>query len=214
MKRLIGLVVLIASMACLSGCASTRIEVSVNSITAEGVVNGKGTQYILLAGNEGESIHELQFVEYANYVKAALDEQGFVPAESFERADIAIFLSYGIGDAQTHNYTYSLPTWGQTGVSASNTTGTVNVYRNSASYQSQTTYTPTYGVTGHSQHSGSYTTYTRYATLDAWDLKKFRDTKDEQQLWVTAMVSTGRSNDLRRVFPVMIAAAAPHLGVN
>jgi hypothetical protein len=127
---------------------------------------------------------------------------------------LALFLSYGIGDPEHVNYSYSLPTWGQTGVAASYTTGTVNVIGNSATFTGTTTNVPQFGVTGSTTHSGTRTTFTRRASLRAYDLKEYRLNDKESIIWDTRIVSTGSSGDLRRVFPILIAAAADHIGTN
>jgi len=135
-------------------------------------------------------------------------------ASNFNEAHIAIFLMYGIGDPQKHQYTYSLPLWGQTGVSSSSTYGTVNTYGSTATYSGTTTYTPTYGVVGSTMHTGTRVTYFRYFILDALDLNEYRRTKKEVQLWKTTVTSTGSSGDLRQVLPVMIGASKEYLGTN
>lgn len=194
-----------------SGCASVtpNFEVSVDSISGEGPI--AKPLYVLLPGNKDTSESDLQFQEFAGYIKRALASKGYEEAESFEKADLAIFLGYGIGDPQEHQYTYSLPTWGQTGVSSSYTTGTISSY---GGYSGTTTYTPTYGVTGATSHGGSYSTYFRFMLLTAYNLKEYRNTKKEVQVWKTTVTSAGSSGDLRRVFPVLVAASQDYVGTN
>ena len=197
----------------LGGCATTpEFHVNVDSISAPAA--SSKTRYLLFPGVKGVNEGDLQYQEYASYVERALSSKGYVKASSFQEADIAIFLAYGIGDPETHQYTYSLPIWGQTGVVSSNTYGTVNTYGNTATYSGTTPYTPTYGVTGSKTHSGSYTTFFRYMFLDAVDLDEYRKTKKEKQIWKISVSSSGSSGDLRRVFPILVAASKPHIGTN
>jgi len=129
----------------LAGCASMgrpRFHVVVDSLASAGADQHR--TYVLLPGNEGVTWEDLQFQEYSRYVQRALEARGFQPAQEAEDADVAIVLSYGIGDPQTRQYTYSLPVWGQTGVSSSHTYGTATAYGNTASYSGTTTYTPSY----------------------------------------------------------------------
>lgn len=197
----------------LAGCASgPKFHVNVDSISAPNA--SIKTSYILFPGVKDVNEGDLQYQEYASYVERALSSKGYVKAASIQEADIAIFLAYGIGDPETHQYTYSLPTYGQTGVASSNTYGTVNSYGNTATYSGTTTYTPTYGVTGSTTQTGAYTTYFRYMFLDAVDLDEYRKTKKEKQVWKTTVTSTGSSGDLRRVFPILVAASKPHIGSN
>lgn len=213
MRVNIALTSLLLGVLLLSGCATMQpqFQVRVDSISGE---KPDKKSYILLPGNKDTKAEDLQFKEYAAYVSRALIKQGFVPAESFEKANVAIFLVYGIGDPREHQYSYSIPTWGQTGVSSSYTTGTVSSYGGYGSYSGTTTYTPTYGVTGSTTHTGSYTTYFRFMVLDAVDLDEYKKSKKEVQLWKTTVTSGGSSGDLRRVFPILVAASQQYVGKN
>jgi hypothetical protein len=199
----------------ISGCASTTAPtfyVYVDSISSPKSQELK--RYILLPNNQGVKSGDLQFQEYASYVEKALNSQGFTKANDFKDANVAIFLGYGIGDPKTHQYTYSMPTWGKTGVSSSNTYGTVNSYGSTATVSSTTTYTPTYGVTGSTSHVGSYTTFNRYLSINALDLNQYKVNEEEKQIWKTQVMSSGSSGDLRRVFPILVAASRPYISVN
>jgi hypothetical protein len=201
--------------ALLSGCATVqppRIRGSIDSLARQDA-SGKKT-YLLLPGNKDSQVTDLQFQEYAAYIHRALAARGFVHASNFDSADLVIFLSYGIGDPQTHQYTYSLPVWGQTGYSGSTTYGTVTRYGNYGTYSGTTTYTPTYGITGHTTQTGSYTIYFRYFLLDAYDLSAYRRDQKLSQVWRSTVTSVGSSGDLRRVFPAMVAGSADRLATN
>lgn len=213
MRAKIALTSLLLGVLLLSGCATTQpqFEVRVDSISSE---KTDKNSYILLPGNKDTKAEDLQFKEYAAYVNRALIKQGFVPAESFEKANVAIFLVYGIGDPQEHQYSYSIPTWGKTGVSSSYTTGTISSYGGYGSYLGTTRYTPTYGVTGSTTHIGSYTTYFRFMVLNAVDLDEYKKFKKEVQLWKTTVTSAGSSGDLRKVFPILVAASREYVGKN
>ena len=167
--------------------------------------------YVLLPGDQSTSASDLQFKEYASYVNRALIKQGFIPAESFQDASLAIFLTYGIGEPEQQLHTYSVPTYGQTGVSSSNTTGTFNT---DGSYSGTTTYTPTYGVTGSTTHVDTITTYFRFIVMDAFDLDEYKTSEREVQLWKTTVTSTGTSGDLRIVLPALVAASQEYIGTN
>ncbi len=203
------------AVALVAGCSTIRepqIRVVVDSLTSPAAQDHR--TYVLLPGNDGVTWDDLQFQEYAQYVKRALHAQGFQLAEKAEDADVAIVLSYGIGDPQTQQYTYSLPVWGQTGVSSAHTYGTATAYGNMATYSGTTTYTPTYGITGYTTQVGSITTYFRYALMTAYDFEEFRESNKQVELWRTTITSSGTGGDLRRVFPVLVSAAAPYLATN
>lgn len=212
MKHRFLLVVITVTL--LTGCATVHQSYNVNVDSINAPQTEFKTKYLLLSGIKDVGEDDLQFREYAGYVDRALAMIGYTKATSFDEAEIAVYLSYGIGDPESHTYSYSVPTWGQTGVSSSTTYGTVNVYGNTASYSGTTTYTPQYGVTGSRTHVGTIITYFRYMILDAIDLEEYGETEEKRQLWKTTVTSTGTSGDLRQVFPVLVAASKEYFGTN
>ena len=199
----------------LVGCATVdrpQFSVGVNSFARPGSEMRKS--FILLPSDQARSAEDLEFLEFAAHVERALISRGYTKGDSFETADLAVFLAYGIGEPKDHSYTYTLPVWGQTGVASSTTTGAVNVYGNTGTYSQTTTNTPQFGVKGYTTHQGSYTTFSRHAFLTAYDLVDYRQKKTEKILWETRIASVGSSGDLRRVFPIMIAAGSPYFGAS
>ena len=194
------------------GCATTTFHVNVDSLSSK--LNQSYKKYILFPGNKDILPNDLQFQEFSQYVNRALISEGFTPTENIDEAELAIFLGYGIGNPEEHLYSYSIPVYGQTGVSSSSTYGNINTYGNSGSYSSRTTYTPQYGVTGYNSGVGSYVTYFRYILLTAFDLNEWRKSQKEVQVWKTTITSSGSSEDLRRVFPVLIGASKDYIGKN
>lgn len=196
-----------------AGCAgSQQVNVRVDSLARSDSVTKR--TYVLLPGNRGTRASDLEFQEYAAYVHRALAARGLAHARRVEDADVVVFLSYGIGDPQTHYYAYSLPVWGQTGYSGSTTYGSVNTFGGYGTYSGTTTYTPTYGIAAYSTHLGSTTTHFRFILLDAYDLAVYKREKKLNQVWRSTITSTGSSGDLRQVFPVMVAASARHLATS
>ncbi len=216
MFRVLKLTLLTACVVLVASCAvlpqQTRFFTTVDSLAAPAAAAMH--RYILLPADDGISAGDLQFQEFAGYVDRALERRGFEKAEEFADADIAIFLSYAIGGPQTHRYTYRMPTWGQTGVSGATTTATVSTYGNTSSYSANTTYTPTYGVTGYTAVDASRTTSTRSLVVLAYDASAFKKNQSMSEVWKTTVVSTGSSSDLRRVFPYMVVAMLPYMATN
>ncbi|VUX45265.1 conserved exported hypothetical protein [Candidatus Defluviicoccus seviourii] len=170
--------------------------------------------YILLPGNTGVTWDDLQFQEYAVYVMRVLHSRGFVLAHETQNAEVAIVLSYGIGTPEARQYSFSLPVLGQTGVSSAHTYGAATSYGNTATYSGTTTYLPSYGITGLTTYTGTVTEYFRYTLITAYDFKEFKQSGRQVQLWHTTVTSSGSSGDLRRVFPVLLGAAAPYLATS
>ena len=207
---------LLAVLLCLGlcGCATEppQFVISVDSINNNEAITQKSC--VVTPGMQGVPPDDLNFKEYAGYVKRVLTLKGCVLSEDMQTADIVVFLGYGVSEPKEHVYTYSTPIWGQTGVSSANTTGTVFSSGHNANIMATTTYTPSYGVVGASTHSGTFVTYTRQISLVAYDMKIYRETKREKQLWKTEIVSTGNCGDLRVVFPILLAAATKYIGEN
>jgi hypothetical protein len=208
--------VLAAAMILFTGCATVppHYEVRIDSISAGALP--ESSKVVLFSGIKNVATSDLQFQEFAAYTVRALQSKGMTVVENMDDADYALFLYYSISDPHKQAYSYSSPIFGQTGYSGSQTYGTVNTYGGGrmASYSGTTAYTPTYGVVGSMQHSGTYVTFTRYISIDAYDLATYRRDKTEKQVWKTDIFSTGSSGDLRLVFPIMIAAAADYIGEN
>jgi hypothetical protein len=204
----------------LFGCAaSPQFNLSVSALAAPGAEAAR--RYVLLPGNEGVKPGDLQFQEYAEYVHRAMALQGFEKAASEQDAQLFVVAAYSIGDPQQHTYTYSVPQWGQTGISSATTYGTANTYgtvsnygtySGATSYSGTTYYQPTYGVTGFSSGVGQYITYTRTLGLIAFDAASTRAGSEPKELWRVSVVSTGSSGDLRLIFPYLVTAAQPYVG--
>lgn len=210
MKRLIA-VLLLTTLAFLTGCAAQapRFQVNVDGMASSSAPDGK--RYVLLPGNKDTRSEDLQFQEFSAYVHRALSGSGYTLASGLDSADLAIFIVYGIGAPERHQYSYSMPIWGQTGVSSSTTTGTVSSY---GSFSANTTYTPTYGVKGFANESGEYVTYYRYLVIDAYDAPRSKLEQKAVPAWRTSVDSTGSSGDLRLVFPILVAASREYIGHN
>lgn len=84
----------------LSGCASAPTYlVTVDAFSGE---SSGMNAYILVPGNKNTTADDLEFKEYASYVRRALAKQGFVAAESEDKANVAILLAYGISAPHEH----------------------------------------------------------------------------------------------------------------
>jgi hypothetical protein len=205
-----------AALSLLSGCAGMStlpVETHVDGISASTAATKK--RYFLLPGDKSVQADDLQFLEFSSIVEQAMSQQGFTRANTPADSDLLVFLTYGIGDPQKQLVSYSVPVWGQTGISSSSSTGTLrNVGGGVATYSGMTTYNPTYGVTGYTTNIGEITTYFRFVLIDAYDTEAYSKDGSMRAVWKTKGESTGRYNDLRLVFPPMIATMKPHIGRN
>lgn len=209
MKKITSIIIILTTIFLFTGCVRL-LTVDVDSIGSQ---PKQAKSYILSSGMPDITEKDLQFKEYSVYVNNALRDQGY-SLSNFGDADIGILLSYGVGDPHTEFSLHSKPIYGQTGVTSSYTTGTINTFGNMASLNANTIYTPSYGVVGTKVSSSSITTYNKYVTLNAIDLKKYRLTREMESIWKITMTSDNVIKDLRENFPVMLGAGKEYIGVN
>jgi len=197
----------------LTGCVSNRVaRVAVNGFSDTKYAGGHF--YWLLSGKDDVAVDDLEFREYAAYLRRGLAQAGYSESATPDQADLAIFFSYGIGDAKEQSYSYSMPIYGQTGGGTYNFSGTTYSDYGTATTYGTATQTPQYGVAGSEQFSGSTLTYLRYLRVDVFVMKTLQNEKKKIPVWRTDVMSRGRTDDLRIVFPVLVAAATPHFGKN
>ena len=184
----------------LFGCMSfqTAYEVQISGFERRDYDNAPH-KYLLLPAEKDVSQNDLQFVEYAKYVDFALAKRDCLRVDSIPDATEVIFLYYGIGNPQEHQYTFSLPASGETDDSSSPGVDTLGIYGKWGSYGGTKTSAPGAG-------------YFRYASLSAVDLTKWSESQEVVEVWRMEISSIGSSSDLRDVFPVMIAACEGYLG--
>ncbi|MEK6263163.1 MAG: hypothetical protein AABP62_31685 [Planctomycetota bacterium] len=212
MQRILNLAIVLVCLSCSTAPTVPVFQVRVSSLVDPDRTPGRS--YVLLPSAEGIDLEDLQFREFARYVAGALERQGFTRAPDFSKADVAVFLAYGIGDPQLQTYTYTVPVYGQTGGG----TSTLNLSTYGAGGYSTTSGTittlPRYGPVGSQSVTQSNVTYFRYLFLDAIDLRAFRESQKVLSVWRTNVTSNGSSGDLRLVLPILVAASEQYIAVN
>ena len=189
---------LIAFILCVLVTACGQLIRSQVSIFHE-LPDGAKPTYALLPFKEQES--SLEHKTYENLVRQQLIAKGFREV-TLSQADVIVFLQYGID--QGREETYSYPIIGQTGVSSSYTTGTIQSYGGGYAAYSGTTYnTPTYGVVG--SGVGSRKVYTRFLRVDLVD-RSALTSGTVRKVFEGRIVSSGSNDQLSFVMPTMIRA--------
>lgn len=207
MKKIFLLIVLII----LQGCQS-RIVVTVDSINTKEAK--EKINYIILPGNQGCDESNLEYKEFSSLAEKALKLKGFHKSKSEEEADLLIYLSYHISKPNVFQYAYETPVYGQTGYASSIKSGSVNVYKNHMNYSESTTYQPLYGIIGYETKIRSEVSYDYSFNLKAIDMKHYLNSQKIVPVWETRVTSFGKSEDLRKVFPIMIYASKDYFGKN
>lgn len=204
--------VLIMLLLLTTGCTAIgpRIIININALAANEALSK--TKYLLISGDSETGWGDLLFEENAQMMMTALQASGFQPAASIDEVEIVILMTYGIGDPLTKDYAFELPVYGQTGVASSQTQSHAMILGNTINTRSTTTYTPSYGVTGHQRFEGSTVSYVRHLFIVAFDYATIKEGRTPSELLKTIITSAGPSNDLRRVTPYLISAGAPYFG--
>jgi hypothetical protein len=210
-KNILALVLAVFSIYFISGCARIY-HVQIDSINDRG--SQLGRTYRLLPGNSDTGVNDLQFKEFAGYLVKLLAAQGYTLETTSQPAEMEIYFSYWIGEPEKHTYSYSEPVWGQTGVESYTQTSQYVNKDNSTTQVSNTYVEPQYGVTGYTTMTGEYTAYKKYVILDAYDIKNATNGAKLNEIWKTSIWASGKSSDLRKVMPALLAASAPYVGTN
>lgn len=219
MRYIYGLILALVLAGCSTDIDSNTLSYSV---IIDGITNpslAEWRTFTIFPMDKDVDPTDLQFKEYAGYVSRALISLGYVDANDISKCDATILLGYGIGDpAEKTDY---VPLIGQTGIASSYTTGNyhgmsghkvADAMMGGPGFSSSTTYMPTYGITG--SMPVTRTTYHRYVLLCAIKPLMSGASEADRLYWKLYIDSTGSSGDLRRVFPVMIAASRDYLGKN
>jgi hypothetical protein len=209
MKKIL-LVALLCVLAALAGCAHVY-HVSIDAINTGQEISGK--TFVIVPGNADTGAGDLQFREFARYLSRALASRGYMAARETQAPDIEIYLAYGLGSPQARVRSYTVPVWGQTGTDITTTEQTTG-NRQGSTTTTTTNVTPEYGITGYATQEENYTTYPKFVEIDAYSVKNAKPGDRMEELWKTTIHAEGKRNELRHVFPILIAAAAKYLGGN
>ena len=181
--------------------------------------------YVILPGNRDVQALDLQFQEFKLQAERALHYRGFTPALDPEAADIIVFLAYGLGEprvsyellvpspappssqpppagpaapaAQVQPIAYTEPPAAPPGAPPATSASSLP-----PGAQGSSALPPLRNLR-----------YFRYVSLSAIDFAYFKATGELAEVWRTNVSSIGKSDDLRRIVPVMLAAAMRRIAV-
>jgi hypothetical protein len=196
---------------------------SLSSTTA-----GSKRTYVILPGNPDVQPLDLQFQEFKLQTERVLQYRGFIAAPDPETAELIIFLAYGLGTPSV-SYDYLSPPPPPTeappppppaAAPASQPLAQPIAYSEPSAPPAPppaTTHQPP-AASSAAQGSSSalpphsrHIRYLRYLSLSAIDLAYFNATGELAEVWRTNVSSIGKSDDLRRIVPVMLAAATKRI---
>jgi hypothetical protein len=205
MKIISILLITLFSIGCTGGSYSVRVESLGNS-------DDYGKRYVLFSANDLVSgVNSLDSKRYTGYLHTVLQRKGFVNVGSGEdgktAADIFILMVYTISDPMTSRSGIIVPD-NSNRISTDHITGTLISGGSINTYTGTATYIPTSGSSGYTTIPTTSTDYKRVVIISAMDVRS----PDQPEIWRTEIVSTGRSGDLRKTVPILIAAAVPYIG--
>ena len=178
--------------ACATGPRLMQIRSDVDALATSDAQNKR--HFVILPGNKDLKEQDLQFIEFKAYVEKVLANRGFTKVDKPQDGDVVLFLSYGVDEPQTYQYSYEVPVWNDMGFYP---------------YYWRYRYYPMY-----TQRIETYVLYRRYLTLEAYDMAAYLKNEAPRQLWKVTVQSKGPSNDLRLTIPYMAAAMQPYIGTN
>jgi len=193
----LGMVVSFMLTACATSPQTMQVRSDVDALATVDALTKR--RFAILPGNKDIREQDLQFIEFKTYVEKALIKRGFVKVDILQDGDVVLFLNYGVGEPQSHQYSYDVPVWYDMGF--------YPYYRRYRFYSGMSGYYYT-------QRIESYMVYKRYLNLEAYDMAAYLQQQAPKQLWRINVQSQGRSNDLRLTLPYMVAAMQPYLGTN
>jgi hypothetical protein len=205
MKIISILLITLFSIGCAGGSYNVRVESLGNS-------EDYGKRYVLFSANDLVSgVNSLDSRRYTGYLHTALQRKGFVNVGSDEdgktAADILILMTYNISDPMTSRSGIIVPD-NSNRMSTDHITGTIISDGSINTFTGTATYIPTSGSSGYTTIPTTSTDYKRIVIISAADIRR----PGQPEVWRTEIVSTGRSGDLRKTVPILIAAAVPYIG--
>lgn len=185
----------------ISGCTTTNsYNIRVNSFSDKDTKIEKYSFNILSAEKNDSN---LEFKEYAIQVRKILEQKGNTFSSDIKTCDVIVFLSYSIDDGKTTTSVSMMPIYGgnQYTSTIQNSVGQTigSVQTGPQNPYMPTSYQPVYS---------SQTNFTRQIILSGF--KRATNTP----LWETKITSTGYSDDLRQIFPIMLIGASDEIGTN
>ena len=167
------------------------------SVNSYGNYDLKGKTYYIESGDETISSNDLEFKEYASYLKEDLKIQGAQEIADKKHADMCILLNYCITD-KSYQESIPVPEYGRTTVSSTKTEGNT------------TTYQYNYGTTGYHYVQKNVSNFLRIVNIYAYDNK----TLDSEPImvWKTNLASEGSKSDLRKIVPHLLYVGMGRLG--
>jgi hypothetical protein len=182
--------------------------VEINAYSSNESLSGKKIA-LLVCNDENIPKNDLKNLEFERHIKKVLEAKGYTFTSDHDKADVVVFYEYGISDPIEYTSQRTVPVWGQTGIAGSKTTQKRDFLGRTV-YETRNI--PSRGVVGSRVETNTHTKYLKWANINAYDADFYRQTGEDRMLWIIEMTNTNSENDLRYIFPRMMAAAYSYIG--
>ena len=202
-------IVLGASALFVGACGTTKVTIdSLAKPNAEDAVS-----YRLESGDPLVAIDSLRHKEASDYVRAALSGRGMYEAPPGVRPDVIIEIEFGVGPPVTKTEMRSEPVYvevpgevrteiRQVIDSSGRPSAEVVTVRDRSARQ----------FDGVREYEVISTVYEKHLRLTARENAEAAEGRPPSEIWAVDVTSEGRSRDLRKTLPVLVAASIDHIG--
>lgn len=195
--------VLMASMALLLvGCIQPPVKSQVEAFSSTDAPRPGERVLVFPAVKPGTETLETE--SWVRLASAEFTARGFLVVSDPRQADLFAGVLVSMNGARDVTESYAIPQFGVTGYSGAYTSGSIQGYGNTATYQSNTTLTPTYGVTGYTTGVTTNRVFDRGAFLKIY--RREANSTTPKEVFSAKALSTGSCGILSVVAPPIIRA--------
>lgn len=196
-------------MLCLimAGCSILhgRMPVKVDSLANQNAMVYR--HYVVLPADPALQRNDLVFQEFTRQLDRAMMQAGFIKTYAETEADLIVKMRYSIGAPEVSNIHYQEPVYGEVGTRAVTRIREIKT-KDGKERIKETVYEPIYDVVGYEEKVRQEINFTSQLDLEA------RHKGNDELVWQTHTTSTNGNNDLRYVFPYLVAGTQPYLGLS
>jgi len=202
----------LATVSLMLGACANTYDMKVDSLASPKLA--QGTSYRIVNRNPTVETDSLRYKEAEKAIKAALSGKGFYEAPDPDKADIIVYVDYGINPPRIVEETRSDPVYVTTPGEFHSESVQVGVDRTGrpiyAVVTSQTP--PSTDVVGNNDYTVPVVVYEKYLRLSARENKPATEGRQPQEVWAVDVTSEGPSDNLRKYVPIMAAATIGYIG--
>jgi hypothetical protein len=200
MKKAKAIIICLAAWSLLGCAATSEFAVRIRSVSDPALSAGRN--YVLRPGDKDVSSDQ-QFGELAGYVRRTLAELDYREVEAPDSADIVVLLRYGLDPSSIDLHHLVRPT----PYLPNGAIPIVPAIVYGPGTPRGLTYAPSYAEVA-PRITPVTAVYRRWLSLEAVDAHA----SEKVTLWKIAAIESGYYPDLKKLFPIMLAACKPFIG--